>query len=50
MRDCSKYYVKGKLIPIEDIPYWYVQFLATSPPDEKTKIEAQKELKRRGNE
>ena len=50
MTDCSEYYVKGKLISMEDIPYWYIQFLATSPPDENTKIKAERELIRRGEE
>ena len=48
--DCSVFYKDGKLLPWEKLPYWYVQFLATSPPDKTTKIKAQKELIRRGEE
>jgi len=47
MPDCSKFYVDGKLLPWDELPCWYVQFLASSPPDEDTKIAAQKELSRR---
>jgi hypothetical protein len=47
--DCSVFYDKdGNLLPWEDIPSWYVQFLASSPPDKETEQYAKLELKRRG--
>ena len=50
MPDCGKFYENGKLLPMTELPTWYVQFLSSSPPDEKTKLMAKKELKRRENE
>jgi hypothetical protein len=46
--DCNIFYKNGKLLPWDYIPTWYVQFLATSPPDNKTKKKALSELKERG--
>ena len=46
--DCSQFYKNGKLKPFPELPTWYVQFLATSPPSQFTEKEAKEELKRRG--
>jgi hypothetical protein len=47
-RDCSTFYQDGKLLPWDELPTWFVQFLASSPPDEETEREAKEEMKRRG--
>lgn len=45
--DCSRFYKNNKLIPWCDIPSWYVQFLATSPPNQETEMAAKDEMKKR---
>jgi hypothetical protein len=48
MPDCSIFYKNGKLLPWDELPYWYVQFLASSPPDKETEKLARQEMNRRG--
>jgi len=48
--DCSIFYRDGKLVSVDLLPTWYVQFLASSPPDEKTGKMAKKEMRARGVE
>jgi protoporphyrinogen oxidase len=48
VRDCSKFYKDGKLLPWPDLPIWYIQFLWSSPPDKETQEAAMEEWVRRG--
>ena len=45
--DGNRFYRNGKLLPWDELPTWYVQFLSSSPPDKETKLAAKKELEGR---